>query len=55
MNYSLLAWCANCHSIELLQKKAARVINFKSPLAHTEPIFKGIYQLKLFYNLVAAW
>ena len=42
MNYSLLAWGANCHSIELLQKKAVRVINFKSPLAHTEPILKGI-------------
>ena len=47
MNYSLLAWGANCHSIELLQKKAVRVINFKSPLAHTEPILKGMDQLKL--------
>ena len=37
MNYSLLAWGANCHSIELLRKKA---INFKSPLAHTEPEIK---------------
>ena len=42
-----LAWGANCHSIELLQKKAVRVINFKSPLAHTEPILKGMDQLKL--------
>ena len=47
MNYSLLAWCANCHSIELRHKKAFRVINFKSPLAHTEPILKGMDQLKL--------
>ena len=47
MNYSLLAWGANCHSIELLQKRAARVINFKSPLAHTEPILKGMDQLIL--------
>ena len=47
MNYSLLAWGANCHSIELLQKKAVRVINFTSPLAHTEPILKGMDQLKL--------
>ena len=46
MNYSLLAWGANCHSIELLQKKAVRVINFQSPLAHTEPILKGMDQLK---------
>ena len=41
MNYSLLAWGANCYSIKLLQKKAVRVINFKSLLAHTEPILKG--------------
>ena len=47
INYSLLAWGANCHSIELLQKKAVRVINFKSPLAHTEPILKSMDQLKL--------
>ena len=47
MNYSLLAWGANCHNIELLQKKAVRVINFKSPLAHTKPILKGMDLLKL--------
>ena len=47
MNYSLHAWGANCHSIELLQKKTVRVINFKFPLAHTEPILKGMDQLKL--------
>ena len=47
MNYSLLARGANCHSIELLHKKAVRVINFKFPLAHTEPILKGMDQLKL--------
>ena len=27
MNYSFLAWGSNCHSIELLQKKAVRVVN----------------------------
>ena len=47
MNYSLLAWGSNCHSIELLQKVAVRVVNFKLPLAHTEPILKNINQLKL--------
>ena len=47
MNYSLLVCGANCHSIEFLQKNAVRVINFKSPLAHTEPILKGMDQLKL--------
>ena len=45
MNYSLLAWGANCHSIELLQKRAVRVIHFKCPLAHMEPILKDMDQL----------
>ena len=47
MNYSLLAWGTNCTNTELLQKKAVRIINFKSPLAHTEPILKGMNQLKI--------
>ena len=47
MNYSLLAWGTNCTSTELLQKKAVRIINFKSPLAHTEPILTNMNQLKL--------
>ena len=47
MNYSLLAWGSNCHSIELLQKKAVRVVNFEPPVAHTEPILKNMNQLKL--------
>ena len=46
-NYSLLAWGTQCPNIELLQKKAVRVVNFKSPVAHTEPILKGMNQLKL--------
>ena len=47
LNYSLLAWEIQCPNIELLQKKAVRVVNFKSPVAHTEPILKGMNQLKL--------
>ena len=47
MNDSLLAWGANCHSIKLLQKKTVRVINLNFPLTHTEPILKGMDQLKL--------
>ena len=46
LNYSLLVSGANCHSIEFLQKRAVRVINFKSLLAHTEPILKSMDQLK---------
>ena len=40
INYCLLAWGSNCHSVELFKKKAVRVVNFKSPVAHTEPIKK---------------
>ena len=47
LNYSLLAWGIQYPNIELLQKKAVRVVNFKSPVAHTEPILKGMNQLKL--------
>ena len=47
MNYLLLAWGNQCNKIELLQKKAVRVRFFKSPIAHTEPIFKRMNQLKL--------
>ena len=46
-NYSLLAWGSKCHKIEILQKKAVRVVQFKSPIAHTEPILKKMNQLKL--------
>ena len=47
MNYSLLAWGTYCTSTDLLQKKTVRIINFKSSIAHTEPILKGMNQLKL--------
>ena len=47
INFTVLAWGANCHSIELLQKKAVGVIHFKAPLAHKEPILKGTDQLNL--------
>ena len=47
MNYSLFAWETQCNKIELLQKKAVRALFFKSPIAHTEPIFKRMNQLKL--------
>ena len=42
MIYSLLARGSNCQSVELLQKKAVRVVNFKPPVAHTDTILKNI-------------
>ena len=47
MNYLLLTWGNKCSKNELLQKKAVRPINFKTPIAHTEPLFKQIKQVKL--------
>ena len=68
LNYMLLAWGTKCHKIELLQKRAVRLlyfnlfIIFKSPIAHTKPLFKRMKQpilsdlytcqlLKLYYKL----
>ena len=46
-NYSLLAWGCKCQNIEILQKRAIRIVHFKSPIAHTEPILISMNQLKL--------
>ena len=40
INYSLLAWGLKSHKIELLRKNAIRVLYSKSPIAHTEPVYK---------------
>ena len=47
MHYAFLAWGTQCHKIELLQKKALRVIFSKSPIAHTKPLLKIMSQPKL--------
>ena len=39
LNYSLLAWGTKSNKIELLQKKAIRVLYSKSPIAHTAPLY----------------
>ena len=39
LNYSLLAWGTKSNKIELLQKKAIRVIYSKSPIADTAPLY----------------
>ena len=62
LNYMLLAWGTKCYKIELLQKMAVRLLCFKSPIAHTKPLFKRMKQpilsdlytcqlLKLYYQL----
>ena len=47
INYSLLAWGMKCQKIELLQKKAVRVVHSKSPIAHTNPLFKKMNNLRV--------
>ena len=47
INYSLLAWGTKCQKIELLQKKAVRVVHSKSPIAHTNPLFKKMNNLRV--------
>ena len=44
LNYMLLACGTNCHKIESLQKRAVRLLYFKSPIAHTKPLFKKMKQ-----------
>ena len=51
--YALLAWGTKCHKIELLQKKALRIIFSKSPIAYTKPLLKKINQPKLSDSLTA--
>ena len=36
-----------CQQIELLQKKAVRVVHSKSPIAHTNPLFRKINHLRV--------
>ena len=40
LNYSLLTWRNKCSKIELLKKKSVRLVNFKTPIAHTELLFR---------------
>ena len=47
INYSLLAWGTKCQKIELLQKKAVRVVHSKSPIAHTNRLFKKMNNLRV--------
>ena len=47
INYSLLAWGSKNKMGKKIQKKAIRVVKFKSPIAHSETILKTMNQLKL--------
>ena len=47
LNYSILAWGFESSRIFKLQKKAVRIITNSKYNAHTEPIFKSLYLLKV--------
>ena len=47
INYSLLAWGTKGQKIELLQKKAVRVVHSKSPIAHTNPLFRKMNNVRV--------
>ena len=47
INYPLLAGGTKCQKIELLQKKSVRVVHSKSPIAHTNPLFKKMNNLRV--------
>ena len=47
LNNLLLAWGTKSNKIELLQKKAIRVLYSKSPIAHTAPLYIKMKQPKL--------
>ena len=47
INFSLLAWGTECQKIELLQKKAVRVVHSKSPITHTNPPLRKMNNLRV--------
>ena len=52
LNYSMLTWGTKCQKIEL----HLRVVHSKSPIAHTNPLFKKMKHVRVFdhytYNLL---
>ena len=47
INYGILLWGYSCKRVELLQKKAVRIISLSKYNAHTEPILKHLKLLKV--------
>ena len=50
LSYCCLVWAQNCNTIQqtvILQKKAARIINFQPRNSHSSPLFKQGFILKL--------
>ena len=49
LNYSLLCWGFSVNRLQKIQKKAIRVICTSKYNAHTEPLFKYLKLLNIFY------
>ena len=47
LNYGIMTWGYKCDRINKLQKKAIRIVSLSKYNAHTEPIFKRLYLLKV--------
>lgn len=48
INYGIIVWGNKCDRLFILQKKALRVICNAKYNAHTNPLFKSLYTLKIF-------
>ena len=47
LNYGLLLWGNSRSRVNILQKKAIRVVNFSPYISHSEPIFKNLKLLNM--------
>ena len=47
LNYGLLLWGKQSHKVEILQKKAIRLITGSNYIAHTNPLFGQLKLLKI--------
>ena len=47
LNYGLLLWGNRRSRVNILQKKAIRVVNFSPYISHSEPIFKNLKLLNM--------
>ena len=47
LNYGLSLWGSRHSRVNILQKKAIRVVNFSPYISHSEPIFKNLKILSL--------
>ena len=47
LNYGILLWGVSCDRLNMLQKRAIRILTNSNFISHTEPLFKSLNTLKL--------